>query len=89
MRETRGRQWFGFVLGHVVISGVKVLLVLPLQFLHQHCVALSLLNIPIARSANSTNNNLRSQHYFIYTSVELLVVEEDSEPAISCSRTSQ
>ena len=86
MRETRGRQWFGFVLGHVVISGVKVLLVLPLQFLHQHCVSLSLLNIPIARSANSTNNNLR---LLIFTSVELLVVEEDSEPAISCSRTSQ
>ena len=49
LREARGRQ-FRFVLGHVVISGVEVLLVFSLQLLHQHGVALALVNIPIARS---------------------------------------
>lgn len=32
---------------HVVISGIEVLFVFSLQFLHQHCVSFSLLNISI------------------------------------------
>ena len=84
--EASGRQ-FRFVLGHVVISGVEVLLVFSLQLLHQHGVALALVNIPIARSENFQNDNLATIPVKIFTSVELPVVEEDSEPSVSCSQS--